>query len=131
MYWNPRGITHKEEHLKEKLAGIGALYAGISESQTYKAACLSDSKWRWNAGVEQQPKMGAKHASRGFGALTENSSCRASVVFVGDYTMWTRVELGGNHKPLVYGLGYFPNCNDIKGHQKASGSSLLNSVICL
>ena len=23
MYWNPRGITLKEEHLKEKLAGMG------------------------------------------------------------------------------------------------------------
>ena len=38
VFWNPRGIRNKEPIFKEYMGEKGAIYAGVSESQTYRSS---------------------------------------------------------------------------------------------
>ena len=122
VFWNARGIRNKEGALKSFLGAQGATYAGISESHTYKAAELTDGKWRWDAGAEGKPPRPAG----GLGAFIDTTTCKGSVVKVGKYVLWHRVELGQvkaaahAHSALYLGVCYFPQSTDTKGHKAAN-----------
>ena len=123
VFWNARGIGNKEVELKNYLGEAGAVYAGISESQTYNdTGGLSDGTWKWEAGAERRPTA-ASGAARGMGAFVNARRVKASVVDVGKHTMWHRIELEGG-ACLVVGLGYFPKAQDVAGHEEANGELL-------
>ena len=120
VFWNPRGISNKEVIFKEFLSDNGAVYAGISESKTYKAgSMLSDGNWQWDTGPEGKPTDRGTHPSRGVGAFINQRRLKASVVAKGKYTLWHRLEIKGG-VPLVVGVGYFPGAQDYKGHVEAN-----------
>ena len=119
VFWNPRGIIGKDEEFKEFLTKKGAVYAGVSESQTYRSERdLQDGKWSWDSGIEGKPTDKGKPPARGMGAFVDTSRVRASLVKTGKYTMWHRIELEGAEGPLNVGLGYFPNAQDKTGHRQ-------------
>jgi len=122
VFWNPRGLVNKVTEFKGELDAVGAAYAGVSESQTYKdGLALSDGKWKWEAGTEGRPsESGAGGVARGMGALINSEMAQASMIRKGKYTMWHRLELEGAEKALVVGVGYFPNAQDVKGHAAAN-----------
>lgn len=122
VFWNPRGINNKDVEFKEFLDGKSAVYAGVSESQTYRSeSALSDGRWSWEAGTEGKPTAKGAPPARGMGAFMDVSKVEASVVRVGKYTMWHRIELDGDRRgPLVVGVGYFPSAQDIAGHKMAN-----------
>ena len=98
----------------------GAVYAGLSESQTYRSDTeLSDAKWRWEAGTEGKPSEKGASPSRGMGAFIDTTVVEASLVRTDKYAVWHRIELEGG-VALVVGVGYFPNAQDIKGHERAN-----------
>ena len=121
VFWNPRGISNKETVFKNFLKDKGAVYAGVSESQTYRSDTeLNDARWRWDAGKEGKPSEKGTHPSRGMGAFIDSTRIEASVVRKGTYTLWHRVEMEGEIGPLVVGVGYFPKSTDLEGHRKAN-----------
>lgn len=121
VFWNPRGINNKDVEFKKFLDGKSAAYAGVSESQTYRSeSALSDGRWSWEAGTEGKPTVKGAPPARGMGAFVDVSRAEASVVRVGKFTMWHRIELVGERGPLVAGVGYFPNAQDKAGHKMAN-----------
>jgi hypothetical protein len=122
VFWNPRGITNKATELKQLLIKEGAVYAGVSESQTYKSGLtLSDGRWRWDAGTEGSPSAkGGEGVARGMGAFVDTHLTKASVIRTGKFTIWHRLELEGGGKPLAVGTAYFPKAQDVKGHKAAN-----------
>ena len=118
MFFNARSIGNKKDLVKDAMITKGAVYGGISETQTYnESASLSDGTFRWDAGSEGRPK--SHHgATRGMGALIATASIKASVVETGKYTLWHRVEMVAG--PLFVGVGYFPDSQDVTGHKKAN-----------
>ena len=106
---------------KDFLGAKGAVYAGLSESQTYRSeSALSDGRWRWEAENEGKPTAKGTPPARGMGAFVDISRVEASVVRVGKFTMWHRIELEGGRGPLVVGVGYFPKAQDTTGHKLAN-----------
>jgi hypothetical protein len=122
VFWNPRGITNKATELKQLLTKESAVYAGISESQTYKnSLTLSDGRWRWDAGSEGSPsEKGGTGIARGMGAFIDTHLTKASVIRTGKFAIWHRLELKGVGKPLAVGTAYFPKAQDVKGHVAAN-----------
>ena len=81
VFWNPRGINNKDVEFKEFLDGKSAVYAGVSESQTYRSeSALSDGRWSWEAGTEGKPTAKGAPPARGMGAFVDVSKAEASVV---------------------------------------------------
>ena len=120
VFWNARGILNKEVEFKGFLADQEAIYAGISESQTYKSGrALSDGRWRWDAGQEEGPSEHGSAPTRGVGAFVDTMRTGASVVRSGKCTLWHRIEVADGAKPLVVGVGYFPHAKDVQGHLEA------------
>jgi exonuclease III len=123
VFWNPRGIVNKATEFKHFLEDQGAVYAGLSESQTYKEGhALNDAKWNWEAGTETSPSEEGSgvHVARGIGALTNSEQVKASVIRKGKYTLWHRLDVQEGGKDLAVGTAYFPNAQDIEGHTNAN-----------
>jgi hypothetical protein len=125
MFFNARSVGNKADVIKATMSKKGAVYCGISESQSYNdSASLSDAKFRWDAGSEGKPKAGSG-PSRGMGAFVDHTTIKASVVETGTFVVWHRVETapsveGGESRPLFVGVGYFPHAQDTKGHGRAN-----------
>lgn len=101
----------------------GAIYAGISESQTYKEGqALSDTNWKWEEGTETSPSEegSGAHTARGIGAWTHNKKIKASIIRKSTYLLWHRLDLQQGVKDLAVGTAYFPNAQNIKGHTAAN-----------
>ena len=101
----------------------GAIYAGISESQTYKEGqALSDTNWKWEEGTETSPSEegSGAHTARGIGAWTHNKKIKASIIRKSTYLLWHRLDLQQGGKDLAVGTAYFPNAQNIKGHTAAN-----------
>lgn len=121
VFWNPRGISNKEVVFKHFLDQKGAVYAGVSESQTYRSGTeLSDARWRWDGGKEGKPSEKGGAPSRGMGALVDVTKIEGSLVRQGKYTLWHRIELEGGGGALICGVGYFPDSQDLRGHAAAN-----------
>jgi hypothetical protein len=121
VFFNPRGINNKDMEFKEFLSAKSAVYAGLSESQTYRSeTALSDGRWKWEAGSEGKPTAKGTPPARGMGTFVDSSRVESSVVRVGKYTMWHRIELEGDRGPLMVGVGYFPKAQDTAGHKLAN-----------
>jgi hypothetical protein len=123
VFWNPRGILNKEVEFKRFIDKEDAVYAGISESQTYNCKqdhALSDGRWRWDAGPEGRPVERGGGVARGIGTLIDTLRLKASIVRQGKFTSWHRVELKEGSEPLAVGTGYFPNAQDEEGHTAAN-----------
>ena len=125
MFFNARSVGNKADVIKTTMSTKGAVYCGVSESQTFNdSASLSDAKFRWDAGTKGKPKAGSG-PSRGMGAFVDHTAIKASVVETGTFVVWHRVETapsveGGENRPLFVGVGYFPHAQDKKGHTKAN-----------
>jgi hypothetical protein len=121
VFWNPRGISNKEVVFKHFLDKKGAVYAGVSESQTYRSGTeLSDARWRWDGGTEGKPSEKGGAPSRGMGAFVDMTKVEGSLVRTGKYTLWHRIELEREGGALICGVGYFPDAQDVKGHMAAN-----------
>ena len=121
VFWNPRGISNKEVVFKHFLDQKGAVYAGVSESQTYRSGTeLSDARWRWDGGKEGKPSEKGGAPSMGMGALVDVTKIEGSLVRQGKYTLWHRIELEGGGGALICGVGYFPDSQDLRGHAAAN-----------
>ena len=130
LFWNARGASNKEVVLKDLMDKEGVVYGGISESKTYQDITnLSDKRWRWDAGHEIPPTITHPRPNRGMGALVDKTKCKASLIKVGEYTMWHRIELNntGENPALITGNGYFPRASDKKKHEEAN-KELLDSL---
>ena len=122
VFWNPRGIVNKATEFKHFLEDQGAVYAGVSESQTYKEShTLSDAKWNWEEGTETSPSEEGNgvRVARGIGAFTNSEQTKTSIIRKGKYTLWHRLDVQGDNN-LAVGTAYFPNAQDIDGHTKAN-----------
>jgi hypothetical protein len=127
VFWNPRGVMNKEVNFKGYLQNKKAIYGGVQESHTYmNSTTLSDGRWRWDAGTEGKPSEKGHNPSRGMGAFIDRTRSKASLVKVGTFMLWHRIELGKGDS-MVVGNGYFPNAQDTVGHRKAN-EELLESL---
>jgi hypothetical protein len=117
-HWNAQAVLDKEEMLKEFMVKHGAAYCGISESHTYHAQ-LSDRDWKWDPGKEHRPKYEHRRPPQGIGAFTDRS-IQAAVVRVGEYSMWTRIEVPMG-LPLFVAETYFPHSSKTSEHRAAWG----------
>jgi hypothetical protein len=121
VFWNPRGILNKEVEFKTFLNDQGAAYAGVSESQTYKdGANLTDERYAWEAGTEGCPSERGAGPSRGMGAFVDKRKAEASLIRTDKYAVWHRLSVPEGDDPLVVGVGYFPNAQDVRGHEEAN-----------
>ena len=94
VWWNARGVKNKAPVLKELLEEKGAVYCGVSESQTYNdSAVLGCKRWKWQGGAETTPTMGSSNTPRGLGAFTDRDLTSSSLVHTGKYSAWHRVEI--------------------------------------
>jgi hypothetical protein len=107
VFWNPRGVDLKHGLLKQLLKSTGAAYGGCSETQSYKNNSLSDGDWNWDSGTESLPKRGTR-SKGGTGAFVHKTRTKASLVHVGEYTVWHRLEPKASSPPVFVGVGYFP-----------------------
>lgn len=113
---------NKATEFKHFLEDQGAVYAGVSESQTYKEShTLSDAKWNWEEGTETSPSEEGNgvRVARGIGAFTNSEQTKTSIIRKGKYTLWHRLDVQGDNN-LAVGTAYFPNAQDIDGHTKAN-----------
>ena len=104
---------NKATEFKHFLEDQGAVYAGVSESQTYKEGhVLTDAKWNWEAGMETSPpeEGSGVHVARGIGALTNSEKVKASVIRKGKYTLWHRLDVKEEGKNLAVGTSLLPQC---------------------
>ena len=131
LFWNARGICNKEVVLKDMMDKEEVRYGGVSESKTYQDnTSLSDRRWRWDPGKEEPPSITSTTVHRGMGAFIDTTKCKGSLISVGVYTMWHRIEIGGvaEGSALVVGTGYFPGAQDTKAHVEAN-KELLDALI--
>lgn len=115
-HWNARALRNKEELFKQFLKTRGVTCAGVVETHLYKAPDLSDIEWVWEPGSESCPKPQARHPPKGMGMFTHRKAA-ANVVEVCEYSMWCRIETGGD--PVFVGECYFPHATNIQEHRKA------------
>ena len=51
----------------------------------------------------------------------DTTNTETSLIRTGKFTVWHRLEVEDGEGPLVVGVGYFPNANDVRGHVEANG----------
>jgi hypothetical protein len=123
VFWNPRGLTSKATEFKSFMGEAGAAYGGLSETHTYKEGkALSDGRYRWDAGTEGKPAECGNGPKQGMGAMIDTTLVEASLVRTDKYIVWHRLEtaeLEGKGS-IVVGTGYFPQANDVHGHEEAN-----------
>ena len=116
-HFNARGVTTKEEVLKEWMVKKGVACAGIAECHTYRDHGLSDKEWQWEPGREVRPGPQQHHPPGGTGFFTR-TNLRASIVESGEFAVWCRIEMKTG-PPGFVGECYFPADSDVSKHKQA------------
>jgi hypothetical protein len=83
------------------------------------------------AGTQEKKEnrnYGGGNPDGGVGAFTDTTRCKASVVRIGKYSMWHRVELDLMGEPLYLAACYFPQAKD-KKWQAAANEELAVDIL--
>jgi hypothetical protein len=116
-HFNPRGLRSKAPFLKAKLTGLGVVFCGIAESQTYRAKDISDENYVWDPGVENRPSPSQPHPPGGIGGLVSRDVSHSTVAS-SKYSVWARLEMEGG-VPIFICECYFPHSAQTRQHRAA------------